>query len=81
LTEPSKTLETITAKPVEYFAYPFGIWKETAIPEIKKRGIKLAFQLSAKRDSTEPLFTVRRMIVVSSWTPQGVLKVMRSTFK
>jgi peptidoglycan/xylan/chitin deacetylase (PgdA/CDA1 family) len=81
LTEPSKSLETITGRPVEYFAYPFGIWKENVIPEIKKRGIKLAFQLSAKRDSTEPLYTVRRMIVAPSWTPQGVLKVMRSTFK
>jgi peptidoglycan/xylan/chitin deacetylase (PgdA/CDA1 family) len=81
LTEPRKTLEKITGKPVEYFAYPFGVWKEYGIPEIKKRGIKLAFQLSAKRDSTEPLYTVRRMIVAPTWTPQGVLKVMSSTFK
>jgi peptidoglycan/xylan/chitin deacetylase (PgdA/CDA1 family) len=81
LTEPKKTLEQIIDKPVEYFAYPYGLWKPEAIPEIKSRGIKLAFQLSTKRDSTEPLYTVRRMIVAPTWTPQGVLKVMKSTFK
>lgn len=81
LTDPKKTLEQIIGKPIEYFAYPYGLWKPEAIPEIKIRGIKMAFQLSTKRDNTEPLYTVRRMIVAPSWTPQGVLKVMKSTFK
>jgi peptidoglycan/xylan/chitin deacetylase (PgdA/CDA1 family) len=81
LIEPKKTIEAITGKPVEYFAYPFGIWSPQAIPEIKKRDYKLAFILSTKRDSTEPLFTVRRMIVAPSWSAAGVLRVMRSTFK
>jgi len=76
-----KVLEEITGKPVEYFAYPFGIWNEAAIPEIKKLGYKLAFQLSEQRDNAEPLYTVRRMIVAPTWTPQGVLKVMKSTFR
>jgi len=81
LKDTRKVLEEITGKPVEYFAYPFGIWDQPAIPEIKKLGYKLAFQLSEKRDSTEPLYTVRRMIVASNWSTQGVLKVMKSTFK
>ena len=81
LTDPKKTLEAIIGKPVDYFAYPYGLWKPEAIPQKKSRGIKMAFILSTKRDTTEPLYTVRRMIVAPTWTPQGVLKVMRSTFK
>jgi peptidoglycan/xylan/chitin deacetylase (PgdA/CDA1 family) len=81
LGDTKKVLEGITGKPVEYFAYPFGIWNRPAIPEIKKLGYKLAFQLSEKRDSTEPLYTVRRMIVAPSWSSTGVLKVMKGTFK
>ena len=76
-----KKLEEITGKPVEHFAYPFGIWNRNGIPEIEKRGYKMAYQLSTARDSTYPLFTVRRMIVSPSWTTAGLLRVMRSTFK
>jgi peptidoglycan/xylan/chitin deacetylase (PgdA/CDA1 family) len=54
LVKPKATLETITGKPVEYFAYPFGLWNEAAIPELKKRGYKAAYQLSDKRDGNEP---------------------------
>ncbi|HEX6332650.1 MAG TPA: polysaccharide deacetylase family protein [Flavisolibacter sp.] len=74
-------LEEITGKPVEYFAYPFGIWAPEGIPEIRKRGYKMAFQLSTQRDPSEPLFTVRRMIVSPEWSTSGLLKVMRSTFR
>lgn len=81
LIEPKKTIEAITGKQADYFAYPFGIWSKAGIPEIKARGIKLAFQLSTQRDADEPLYTVRRMIVSPTWSPQGLLKVMRSTFK
>jgi peptidoglycan/xylan/chitin deacetylase (PgdA/CDA1 family) len=80
LDKPKKQLEAIIGKPIEYFAYPFGLWNEKAIPEIKSRGYKLAFQLSTKRDPQEPLFTVRRMIVSPEWSATGVLRVMRSSF-
>jgi peptidoglycan/xylan/chitin deacetylase (PgdA/CDA1 family) len=76
-----KKLEEITGKPVEYFAYPFGIWSRDGIPEIEKRGYKMAFQLSTARDSTQPLYTVRRMIVAPTWSAEGMLRVMKSTFK
>jgi peptidoglycan/xylan/chitin deacetylase (PgdA/CDA1 family) len=76
-----KKLEEITGKPVHYFAYPFGIWSKEAIPEIEKRGYKMAFQLSTPRDSSQPLYTVRRMIVAPTWTAAGMLRVMKSTFK
>jgi peptidoglycan/xylan/chitin deacetylase (PgdA/CDA1 family) len=74
-------IEAITGKPVKYFAYPFGIWSKDGIPEIEKRGYKMAFQLSTARDTTQPLFTVRRMIVAPTWTSAGLIRVMKSTFK
>jgi len=80
LVKPKKKLEEITAKPVNYFAYPDGIWNQVAIPEIKKSGYKLAFILSTKRDLTEPSYTVRRMIVSGTWSTPGMLKAMQSTF-
>lgn len=74
-------LEELTGKPVEYFAYPFGIWKPEAIPELKKRGYKGAFQLSAnKRDSLNPQYTLRRMIVPGDWDIKRMQRWMRATF-
>lgn len=80
LVKPKKKIEEITGKPVQYFAYPFGLWNKAAIPEIKSRGYKMAFILSTKRDSTEPLYTIRRMIVPGQWSTPGMLKAMRQTF-
>ncbi len=80
LTEAKAKLEGITGKPVKYFAYPFGLWNTTAIPPLQHRGIKMAFQLSAKRDSTQPLYTVRRMLVPGTWTISGLFKSMKATF-
>ncbi|ANE50434.1 polysaccharide deacetylase family protein [Flavisolibacter tropicus] len=81
LTNTRTQLEEITGKPVYYFAYPFGIWSKEALPEIEKRGYKMAFQLATPRDSAQPLYTVRRMIVSPEWSASGVIKVMKSTFK
>ncbi len=80
-TNTKNDLEAITGKPVEYFAYPFGIWSPNAFPEIEKRGYKMSFILSTPRDSTNPLMTVRRMIVSPQWSAGGVIQVMKSTFK
>ncbi len=80
LVKPQLQLEAITGKPIKYFAYPFGLWNQAAIPELKSRGYQLAFILSSKRDSTEPLYTIRRMIVPGTWSINGMLKAMKSTF-
>lgn len=77
---PRKRLESITGKTVKYFAYPFGLWNKEAVDQVKSRGYKMAFILSTKRDSTEPLYTIRRMIVPGQWTANGMLKAMKSTF-
>lgn len=81
LTNTKNQLEEMTGKPVQYFAYPFGIWSKPALPKIQERGYKLAFQLSEKRDTEMPLYTVRRIIVAPSWSGEGVLKAMQGSFK
>ena len=78
---PRRELETLTGKPVQYFAYPFGAWNKESIPELKKYAVKAAFQLSARRDSTEPLYTIRRMIIPGDWTTNTMYRVMKKTFK
>ena len=80
LQKPQQQLEAITGKPVKYFAYPFGLWNQAAFPELKSRGYQLAFILSTKRDTTDPLFTIRRMIVPGTWSTPGMMKAMNSTF-
>jgi len=80
LVNPQRKLENITGKEVKYFAYPFGLWNQAAIPELKSRGYQMAFILSTKRDSTEPLYTIRRMIVPGTWSTPGMLKAMKTTF-
>ena len=81
LTRPKEKLEAITGKPVEYFAYPFGEWEHEAIPELKKRNYKAAFQLSSnKRDSIEPLYALRRMIVPGNWDGRTMTKWMKVNF-
>ncbi|WP_207435295.1 polysaccharide deacetylase family protein [Sabulibacter ruber] len=70
--KPTKQLEAITGKPVEYFAYPFGLWRSEAIPELKKRGFKAAYILATKRDEQDPLYTIRRIIASGYWSTNGL---------
>ncbi|MER3470375.1 MAG: polysaccharide deacetylase [Chitinophagaceae bacterium] len=79
LVDTRKKLEEICGKPIHYFAYPFGVWTKMGIPEIRKRGIKMAFQLSTKRDPDEPLYTVRR-IIIPSISATSLLKSMHNNF-
>jgi peptidoglycan/xylan/chitin deacetylase (PgdA/CDA1 family) len=81
LVKTKKKLEDITGKPVEHFAFPFGLWNKAGLPEIEKRGYKMAFQLSTARDSTYPLLTARRIIVAPTWSSAGLIRVMKSSFK
>ena len=78
--KPTKQLQAITGKPIDYFAYPFGLWNHEAIPELQKRGFKAAFQLYAKRDQQDPLYSIRRIIVPGSWTPAQLSNAIKSSF-
>jgi peptidoglycan/xylan/chitin deacetylase (PgdA/CDA1 family) len=79
--KPTKKLEEITGKKLDYFAYPFGIWNKAALPELKKRGFKAAFQLADKRDPVDPLMTIRRIIASGYWTAHTLSNSIRGSFK
>jgi peptidoglycan/xylan/chitin deacetylase (PgdA/CDA1 family) len=80
LQNPKKTLEAITGKPVNYFAYPSGVWNKEAIPRIKSSGYRLAFILTNERDLKEPLYTIRRLSVHGSLSTTGMLNAVQKTF-
>lgn len=79
--KPSRQLEQITGKKIEFFAYPFGLWNREAIPELKKRGFKAAFQLIGPRDPDDPLFTIRRVIITGTMSGPATISRMRGAFK
>ncbi len=80
LDKPTKKLEEITGKKMTEFAYPFGLWNAEGIPELKKRGFRMAFQLSTKRDEKDPLFTIRRIIASGYWTPKTLSNSIKNSF-
>jgi len=80
LDKPTKKLEEITGKKMTEFAYPFGLWNAAGIPELKKRGFRMAFQLSTKRDEKDPLFTIRRIIASGYWSPKTLSNSIKNSF-
>lgn len=80
IAKPSRQLQEITGKKIEYFAYPFGLWNKEAIPHLKEHGFKSVFQLSTDRDKDDPLFTIRRIIVTGDRGGEGMQKLMKTSF-
>ncbi|MEP6465685.1 MAG: polysaccharide deacetylase family protein [Parafilimonas sp.] len=81
LMKPKETLEAITGKPVDCFAYPYGIIDPKIYAELQKYGYKSAYQLvQFKRDSTYPLYTLRRIIVPGAWSGVTMQKYMKADF-
>jgi peptidoglycan/xylan/chitin deacetylase (PgdA/CDA1 family) len=78
--KPWGQLKAITGKPVDYFAYPFGLWNEQALEKIKQLGFKAAFQLSARRDESSPLFCIRRMIIPGEWNLPTMHQHLKNSF-
>ena len=78
--EPKRLLEKITGKPVEFFAYPYGAWNEHTIEELKKEGIKAAFQLSEPEDVRNPLYTIRRVMVSDAWSMAKLNREINTDF-
>lgn len=80
LDKPTKKLEEITGKKMTEFAYPFGLWNAEGIPELKKRGFRMAFQLATKRDEKDPLYTIRRIIASGYWSPKTLSNSIKNSF-
>ncbi len=79
--KPTKQLEEITGKKINYFAYPFGLWRPEAIPHLKEAGFRAAFQLYAPNDPNDPLYTIRRIIVGGGMSGKRLLENMNRMFK
>jgi peptidoglycan/xylan/chitin deacetylase (PgdA/CDA1 family) len=80
LDKPTKKLEDITGKKINYFAYPFGLWNAQNLPQLHKRGFKIAFQLAEKRDPEDPLMTVRRILDSGFWSAKTLSNSIRHSF-
>lgn len=78
--EPTKKLEEITGKKVEYFAYPYGVSKSSTLHKLKDYGFKAAFILSTKRDENYPLFTIRRIIDPGTYTAKNLYNSINKSF-
>lgn len=75
-----ETLEKITGAAVTCFAYPFGTWNEAAVEQLRETGFQIAFQLSGRKMSRFPQFTVRRIMVNGNWKGARLLHEMRKSF-
>ena len=80
LDKPTKTLEEITGKTMTYFAYPYGLWNAEGLPQLHKRGFKMAFQLAEKRDPQDPLMTVRRILDSGYWSDKTFSNSIKHSF-
>lgn len=77
LVKTSNRLQQITGQPVEFLAYPNGAWNDAVVKAVKERGYKAAFQLTQKQSETEPLYTIRRLLVTGSWSAADLYKRMK----
>lgn len=81
LIEPIKRLEQITNKKIEYFAYPFGTWNDSAILHLRNSSIKAAFQLGGKKSTDLPLYTIRRILVAGDWSTERLIRQMKTIYR
>lgn len=78
--KPTQLLQSITGKKVDYFAFPFGLWNEEAIPNLKQRGFKAAFQLFSKNSTVDSLYTIKRAIITGDMGTKGLFKRIHQAF-
>jgi len=79
--KPKQQLEKITGKSVQYFAYPYGEWNETAVQQLEKDNFKAAFQLTESRSSVNAVYTIRRLMVQDEWKGRQLVSAMKGNFR
>jgi peptidoglycan/xylan/chitin deacetylase (PgdA/CDA1 family) len=80
LIEPARELSRLTAAPVRYFAYPYGVWNRAALPDVASAGYQAAFQLSERQDASRPLLTIRRILAVSHLDGPALIRQLTHAF-
>ncbi|WPV64620.1 polysaccharide deacetylase family protein [Chitinophaga sp. LS1] len=80
IVKPKALLEKITGTSVCYFAFPYGEWNEQAIKDLKQANYIGAFQLASHQQSTDPNFTVRRIMVSGKWTAVQLKEAIDKAF-
>ncbi|MGQ7857009.1 polysaccharide deacetylase family protein [Pedobacter sp. WC2501] len=78
--EPTKKLEQITGKKIEYFAFPYGVFKSSTLYKLKEHGFKASFILSTSRDENFPLYTIRRIIDPGRYTAKNLYYSINKSF-
>ncbi|TCD00013.1 polysaccharide deacetylase family protein [Pedobacter frigidisoli] len=78
--EPTKKLEEITGKKIEYFAFPYGVFKASTLHKLKEHGFKAAFILSTPRDENFPLYTIRRIIDPGRYSAKNLYYSINKSF-
>jgi peptidoglycan/xylan/chitin deacetylase (PgdA/CDA1 family) len=70
-------LRRASGQPVAHFAYPYGTVNSKAFSHLRDAGYKTAFQLDAKElDDRAPLYTLRRSLVISTWSGSNLLRYL-----
>ena len=80
LEQPRQLLERITGQPISCIAYPFGAWNPAVTAQLKKRGIVTGFQLTGAVSTDDPLLTIRRIMVNGQWSPNQLLRALKTRF-
>jgi peptidoglycan/xylan/chitin deacetylase (PgdA/CDA1 family) len=77
LDQPKALLEKLIGRAVEHFAYPYGLWNRGDFPHLAAAGYRTAFKLRQfPMDRMQPLYSLRRIIVVSTWTGPELLTAL-----
>jgi peptidoglycan/xylan/chitin deacetylase (PgdA/CDA1 family) len=79
LVAPAGKLARLLGHPVRLFAYPNGLWDREAFAHLDAAGYVAAFQLAGKLDRSEPLWTLRR-IIVPELSGRELLRQIRRDF-
>ena len=78
--EPTQKLEKITGKKIDYFAFPYGVFRKSLLHKLKEHGFKAAFILSTKQDEDFPLYTIRRIIDPGRYTAKNLYFSINKSF-
>jgi peptidoglycan/xylan/chitin deacetylase (PgdA/CDA1 family) len=79
LVEPARALSHLTGAPMRFFAFPYGVWNQAALPHVVAAGYQAAFQLSEPQDRSRPLLTIRRILAVSHLNGPALIRQLKRT--